>query len=275
MNILFFIQIILESLPISSSGHLYLLTLLSPTLVPLKTYEELLAHIPTLVLIIILFRKVFWGWVTTYSSKRLFHDLFCFSVATLVTVIFYALKFYLGYSYPSLFICIPFYYLPFINSLILLGLLDTKGSGYSAINPFEKVDLCKNHISIKDALWIGAFQSLALISGISRFAITLYACLYRGFSRRYSMVISVALQAILCAGGGVVSGLYLYLYPHNLSSLVFSWAEVALLFLSMTLSYILLKLIVHYHMAGDLWKLYIYSLFLGIFLTGYYFFLLV
>lgn len=259
MNILFFIQILLESLPISSSGHLYILKMICPKLNSLTIFEEFLSHIPTLFLLIILSRKVFLRWIDTYSVKRLSYDLFCLSFATGITLLAYLLKWYFVSKFGSLFV-IPFYYLPFLNSLLLFRMHDFNRNKES----FE-------FITVKKAFWIGVIQSFALISGISRFGVTLWGGLFLGFSKRYAMVISIALQSILCFGAAFGSFVCVYFNPAILSGLSIKYTDFLLLFLTMGAAYFLLRLVIHLHISGKLWNLYLYSLFLGIILTIYHF----
>lgn len=67
----------------------------------------------------------------------------------------------------------------------------------------EKKSGSKTEISIKLALFIGAFQALALIPGVSRSGITITAALLLGFSKESSAKFSflLSIPVIILAGG--------------------------------------------------------------------------
>jgi undecaprenyl pyrophosphate phosphatase UppP len=253
MNTLFFVQIILESLPISSSGHLKLLSTLNPFLISLTKFEELLAHVPTLFLLIFTFYKIGKEWFLHYRWPRLLKDIFYLGLITSITFMGYLMKYYLNEHYDLSFINMPLYYGPFLNTIVLYHLyFKDKEIGY------------REYISKTDILWFGLAQSIALCGWISRFAITLYMGLKLGLSRKYALYISCALQFFICLGGGILAFGYAHFKPEILMTIDFTIRDFFILILSMIFSWLLLKLVIHYFLRGRLWLLYLYSMSLGI-----------
>jgi undecaprenyl-diphosphatase len=195
MKNLFFLQIIFEVLPISSSGHLELIYLIIKYLKKLTFKEELLAHIPTMIIqffvIIPLIKKIF----NNFSKKRLLIEAIMLSVLTGVTAIGifakHFIKNFLDIKFP---LWIGFY----ITSLLLLSLkilLDKK---------FNEREKEKEYLTFKDAFKIGIFQCFAFLPGVSRFAVTLVFCKLLRLSNRYSFFISVISGILLSFGGTLI-----------------------------------------------------------------------
>lgn len=183
-------QIIIEMLPISSSGHLTLLELW------LKKYagfdikkvfhrEETLKavyyflHGPTLVLITIYFFPQWWNLVFTPTGIA-WHLILCLIIADLITFIIYLLfkKTRITLSLEVGFI---------ITAVLLFSTAWCSGS--TAIT----------RIRFTDAVILGLVQGLALLPGISRLAFTCSIGCWLGFSLYDAFLISWTMQAPLMA----------------------------------------------------------------------------
>jgi undecaprenyl-diphosphatase len=174
------IQGITEFIPVSSSAHLKIFK----TFLGLSTGEEmvlfdLFCHLGTLLALIIYFRK----------------DIleFFFYPRRLIPVVV------------ALTPLVPFYFLlkPVREALSkpeYLGfcLIGTAAILYGASLLQKKI---KARMTIKDALWIGTFQGIALIPGISRSAATIGAGLWRGATPTEAVRFSFLLSLPAVSGG--------------------------------------------------------------------------
>ncbi len=80
---------------------------------------------------------------------------------------------------------------------IVLGIADT----------FKPADKKLETITIKDAIFIGCAQMLALIPGVSRSGITMTAARWLGFSRTDSARFSLLLAIVAISGAGTLTGI--------------------------------------------------------------------
>ncbi len=155
--------------------------------------------------------KTFFGIPT--GEETILFDLFC-HLGTLLALIIYFRKDILNLiSYPRRLIpfmvalvpLIPFYFLlkPVREALSkpeYLGfcLIGTAAILYGASLLHKKV---KETLNLKDALWIGTFQGIALIPGISRSAATIGAGLWRGATPFEAVRFSFLLSLPAVSGG--------------------------------------------------------------------------
>ena len=180
MNTLLFIlwnlHIILESLPISSSSHLQLLTLYlanrHKTLSPkISSTTEYLMHIPTaLVLGMTLFYHK-----SAFQTQSFFGLAVAACIADGVTGCTYLLM--KKFGKPRL----PFTFGFFISSCALLSL-------YFA--PYGT----SQHISISQAFLIGLAQATTLLPGIWRLAITVVMPIWLGIDPLIAVLFSLAIE---------------------------------------------------------------------------------
>ncbi|MBS0648215.1 MAG: undecaprenyl-diphosphate phosphatase [Verrucomicrobia bacterium] len=175
------IQGITEFFPVSSSAHLKIYK----TFFSLPTGEEtvifdLCCHLGTVLALVIYFRQDLID-LLLYHPRRMVP----FAVALLPLIPFYFLLKPLreALSKPE--------YLGFC-------LIGTAGILFAA-TLFKKTT--KSEISLKDALWIGTFQGVALIPGISRSAATMGAGLWRGATPFEAVRFSFLLSLPAVAGG--------------------------------------------------------------------------
>src|SRR3990167_11335022 len=154
------LQIILESLPISSSGHLKLLEIINQKFdiffyFPLQNFGlnyEIL-HLPSILVIFIFFFQDFLEIILiTFKSLRNFLQVFAFIFITnSITILFYL--FHKFKVLPEIPLSLGF----FITGILLFSLLFCTKSIKN-----------NNFWPIKNAFILGIAQGMALFSGISR-----------------------------------------------------------------------------------------------------------
>jgi len=182
MKFLFFgaLQGITEFLPISSSGHLYLLKRILMTGENLLSFFILL-HLATLLAILVYFWKEIIKLLT--NRKIIVHIAIITTITALIAlVVKYSVSRYFDSKY---LVCFCF----IINGIILLTIKKT-----SQIRN-------RTEIKLKDSLILGLVQAFALFPGISRSGITISTLLRRGFknSEAFSISFIMAIPIILIA----------------------------------------------------------------------------
>ncbi len=253
------IQILLESLPVSSSGHLILLQTLFKkqdftifrqelaVVAPQKVWEHVfhVMHWPTaLILIIFFFSTWFWLLVNARRTWRIILKLIMYTfIADLVTVFFYVI-FSHGYMPP-----IPLYVGFFITGMLLLLQRSIVSSSMQVL-------------TVKKSLILGCAQGLALIPGISRFAAVFVAARFLGFDYKKSFEITWMLLFPLIIASCLVGTYALY------QAQLFACFMTPTALLVMTLSSIAgwALLVGAYQLATNnrIWIFGIYMLFLSI-----------
>jgi len=169
-----------EFLPVSSSGHLFIikrLTHLSDNLIPFFV----LLHLATLLAIVIFLRRQI---VKLLFRKKTFFNLTIITATT--AIIGLVIDRFLVNFFESRFF-ISFFLL--INAAILLSLKKTSGKKHH------------HEIKFKDALSLGLLQGLSVLPGISRSGITISSLLRKGFAPQEAFTFSflMAIPAILGA----------------------------------------------------------------------------
>jgi len=172
------VQGITEFLPISSSGHLFLIQKL------LKIEGDYLPffvflHLATLLAIIVFFSKK----IKLFFKARLLLNIF---LITLISGIMgLGIRFYLKELLGSAFM-LTFCFL--VNAGILLSIRPSSGErDISSIN-------------FKDALFLGLLQGFSPLPGISRSGITIVGLLRRGFKRSEAFILSFLMAIPLIIG---------------------------------------------------------------------------
>jgi len=177
-----------EFLPVSSSAHLILLPLLAEWQ-DQGLSLDIAAHFGTLVAVVIYFRKELKNIIGNGVTSVPWHDnnidarLFWFLLFATIPV---SVVGFLGHDFISEYFRDP---LIIATATILFGLLlwwaDVKGE-----RKRDNETLC-----LKDIIWIGLAQTLALIPGTSRSGITITAGLILGLNRkaaaRFSFLLSI------------------------------------------------------------------------------------
>ena len=185
-----YVQIILESLPISSSGHVALLDSFcrwynSSQVLSLDfCHIDFLLHGPTIVILLVFFFVRWWHMLIgmPFTCKTFMSNNFWTSV--IKTALF------LGIADGVTFL---FWWLqPFAEISLTIGFFITALLLYSLRNQLygqKKFNWC-----YQDALILGVTQGISLVPGISRFASTYTMSVLLGYDRKSSFALSFLIQ---------------------------------------------------------------------------------
>lgn len=258
--VLSIVQGITEFLPISSSGHL--------ALVPILTHWQdqglkldIATHLGTLFAVLIyfrsdilfMFRSLFGSGGTrdVTNGRQLFLHMFIGSIPVVMAGA--AIYFILGTE---------------LRSLLMIAVMTLFfGVVLGAADYFFKGTRKLEDMNSWDALFIGVFQIFALFPGTSRSGVTMAAALFRGLDRRASAHFSMLLSIPVIIGAGVA-----------LSAKVISEENFELGFdaliaagAAFVVAYLVIKLLMDWiHKIGYM-PFVIYRLILGTFLLWLYF----
>lgn len=200
------LQILLESLPVSSSGHVKLhadLLAISDThfnLVYLSNWFEQwinFLHVFTVVCSLFFFRKILFACMRAPFdyAKQICVVIFFTVCADIITVLFFVFF----KMVPCCMIPLPVGF--FITICLLFSLVWCPKNN-------------QNSISTWSALPLGFVQGLALMPGISRYASVYVVSRWLGFDAHYSFCIAWMLQVPLIVGALGKSILFFYKDPH-------------------------------------------------------------
>lgn len=189
--LIIFLAIVLESFPISSSGHIALVQRLLKILYLDPDFLLFLNGFTALVLAIFFFKRwEFLVWALLRKRSVIQKIFVLGGITDGITVLFYFLcakKF-------SLFpLCVGF----LLTSLTLFSLFFCSNAGKGTWN----------YVS---ALVLGLVQSLALFPGISRFGITFAVSRWFGMSNRKSFELSFLIEFPIVLGACLLGGYKLY-----------------------------------------------------------------
>ncbi len=181
--ILGLIQGITEFFPISSSAHLKIgKAIFGVSIGTGDSFFDLSCHLGTFLVLVIYFRRELF--------YLLFRDQRCvlpFIVALLPL-------------FPLYWLLKPVSYLFSGPEYLGFCLMGTGGILFISSVIFNRNQV-KKELSLKDALWIGFFQALSLLPGISRSAITIGAALWRGLPASKAVQFSFLLSLPTIFGG--------------------------------------------------------------------------
>lgn len=225
------VQIVLESLPVSSSGHLYLLEkiiekngLFLPDLLqdPI-IYKKIsfFIHAPMVVIIALFFVEQWWFLLKNFFScyRQVLKLGIYVAVANSVTISMYGL-WHIMVIPTSLF-------LPY--GFIITGL---------ALASLYWLPQCSQQTTFFTAFMVGLAQGCALLPGISRFAVTYVIGCWMGLSYKRAFEFSFAIQFPLIA---LASFYGLVTMPPLARALLFSWQSMFVMICASIGSYILLR----------------------------------
>lgn len=190
MNNLILIQILYELLPLSSSGHCELYKKIYPFSPSLTFENEILAHIPTLIILIgffyIMFKKLF----SFFPIKKIIFDIISIFLISFIggTGILLRKKFISIFS--PLNLDIPLWY----------GFLITSGMLLFSKNLFKRENKTE-YLSIFAIISIGLTQIFSLQKGISRMMATIFISYLLGISKRYTIFIMITTEIFFILGG--------------------------------------------------------------------------
>ncbi len=250
--IIFILHIVLESLPISSSGHRvlfgYFLNYFNTKLPVLTEEQDHLLHIPTAIILSIFLLA---NYSIAFPVISL-HALFLIFFANLVTGFFYFLFKIIDISKFPLF----------------LGLLI---SSVSLLLTYY-IDPGHSELTIGYAILIGASQGLALLPGISRMAATYVAAYCLGVAPCLAFMFSLAIQLPLIIAA-LLKAAYKLRKTHqsNLFASFFGGENGrAVIFcfimaIAMVISYKLLCLVLYMAINKDIYLFGIYLFFIALF----------
>lgn len=199
------LQILIESLPISSSGHVALaqrlISYFNGAWLPDSCHEtiDFLLHGPALCIMVAYFFSTWWSMIvqTSFSWRQFFTIKTYIKSISAITFVIVAdmVTVSLWLSDFAKNIWIQKYFLTFgfgCTALMLWWLQYFSGSK-------------KTEWKLSDAIILGFVQGLALLPGISRFASTVFAGTWLGYNRRDSFALSFLIQlplvlAAFCKG---------------------------------------------------------------------------
>lgn len=225
LGLLVFFQVVLESLPVSSSGHIALLERALIALGSLKNqigiscykHLELFLHLPSALVFfvfLIFFSRKCWPLLRTTPVAYL---LFVF-VADLITMVFYFSGFFKD--------AIP---LPLGFMITCLAVL------LSVVITFKE----DNVLSLKKTVILGFAQGMSLMPGISRLASTYLFGRVVGLSKNCSLFVSLSLAVPLFIGGGL-KGLYNVMSYKECYGHILNFNFIILILLASLLAFLLL-----------------------------------
>lgn len=177
------IQGITEFLPISSSGHLFLVQNFLDINDGSLSFE-IAVHFATLVAVIV----YFWSEIKILSKKTLFHLLI--ASTPLIPIVFFSHHWVSYFSQSTSIIAILLLITASFNWLSYLALKNNQQK--EEVNQLEK-------IKISSAIKIGLFQAIAILPGISRSGSTLYAALSSKIKHKlaFQFVFLLSIPAII------------------------------------------------------------------------------
>lgn len=236
------IQGLSEFLPISSSGHLAVVSHLFGYTAEEGTLLMVILHLGTLVAVFVAFRDIIWALIKEFFSliKDICTKNFKWTEMSPERRMLIML----------MISCVPllFFYIPEVlwdvftkaqGSMLVVGIsfLFTSAILFLATR-HSKGKKTNKDITPKDALIVGIYQCIALLPGVSRSGSTISAGLFRGFDKktavRYSFVLGIppilagSLMEIKDAIGSGADVNWLYLFIGFVVAAVVGYLAIAL-----------------------------------------------
>lgn len=261
-----FIQIIMESLPVSSSGHVAfvakILSKIGYGQVVSSYYPssviDFVFHGPTIIILMVYFFGRWWQMalhrkpnnISTFMSvstwASLMRPALFIVVADGITILFWWLGFARSLEVKDYFLCVGFFITAFLLYL----------SKYFHNSKMVRWNLY-------DAIVLGLVQSISLLPGISRFAATFVAGRWCGYGLKDSFGLSflISMPLIIAAFGlGVLSALK----DHNLAIKLFAFKSLFVMVVAGLLGYCALYLVGKLIEKNKLWYFSSYMLLLAL-----------
>lgn len=235
------VQALGEFLPISSSGHLALLPLITGQAYQGLTYDVVL-HFGTLCAVLFYFRKD-WFYLFT-KDRRTLGLLVLGTIPAGVAGLLLEDKIEAWFHSPYLIACTLIFY------ALLLWFADKRENKSSSV------------LTLKNILLIGLAQALALVPGTSRSGITITAALLLGFSRKDSARISFLLSTPVIAGATVLK-------LKDVAAADINAPFIAGFLTSVILGFLVIKFLMKY-LAGHNFNVFVvYRIILGLAIIGF------
>lgn len=227
------LQIILESLPVSSSGHAIMLGAVLP-----DSIDRLANGLTVIVLLVYFSNDILFMIADCFKQPRKYISwLLLLIMSTSVTVFVYALL----KTIPNIF---PLWLGFLITTMSLFSLAWCRGNG-------------SRSISYAPLFLLGFVQGFACLPGVSRLATTYTAASWLGFSPKIAFRISCALQLPLFAVGFLEG--FVTAWKAGFVT-AFSWWQLWPIIGAMMIAYFLLWGVETLMRAGKIWCLGFYML---------------
>jgi undecaprenyl-diphosphatase len=185
------VQVVLESLPVSSSGHMHLLE----RFLQQNYSKELiyLLHIPTLVILLFFFYKPLMTLLREYTHKKVMIVKLLFFMALIDTITALFFVFFVHYN-PINFAFLWRSYTHAQEWILFVGFIITGILLYS-LRWCTKKDA--HELTFFRSIVLGIVQGCALLPGVSRFATVYVTSSWLGFSPVHAFYLTWFLQAPL------------------------------------------------------------------------------
>lgn len=203
-----FLQIIFESLPISSSGNVILWSICIARLanwfqiVEISKNIDFIMHGPTLIIIVIFFRKQ----LLALYNRCIYEDGFIKKIVMfMICADSVTCTWFLWFAYYK--VMMPLWIGFLITALFLFSLTLIKKDSTQILVPSENYQGTDISWSMKNGLLLGFLQGIALMPGVSRFALTFVGARWLQFSAYDALFVSFLLQMPLI-GAAFVKGIW-------------------------------------------------------------------
>jgi undecaprenyl-diphosphatase len=231
------LQIILESLPISSSGHLKMFGFSLP-----DSIDRLTSGVTIIVLLIYFYKDIiYWLKESVIHPRKILSFLMLLYMATSVTV----------FLYSCIQLIIPVF-------PIWIGFFITACSLFSLV---WRIDQRRNIITYRSFFILGFVQGIASLPGVSRLATTYVAATWLGFEPAIAFRLSCALQVPLFLAGFLEG---LYSVWHEKVFWAFNIHQILMILGAMIIAYSLLWFIERLMKSYRLWYFGWYMLFVAL-----------
>ena len=236
------IQSITEFLPISSSGHLALISKITPNLKADLFFFTIL-HLASLIAVLIFTRKEI---AQLLSFNKKYYKIWLYLIiATIPAVLF-------GYFFKSTVESA-------FSSLLLIGLAFIFTGIVLYLTKYATRD---SKLNIKNSIIIGLFQAFALFPGISRSGMTISAARFSGVEREKAAKFSFLLFIPLVIGATILESGKAYFSPALAVSFI----------ICLLLSLFFLQLLLLVIKKGKFWMFSTYCFLIGILTLIFHFF---
>lgn len=260
MHVILFFQIVVESLPISSSGHVFLLETFFGEKSLWNEVLDHLSHLPTILILTIFFfkswypiaRKLFFIMFKQdrkRDSEKKFMIIFIKFISYVLVADVVTAALYFSISKAGFWaLWIGF----IITSIFLFSLLLIPNSNKNGVLTFKKY------------LILGAVQGISLVPGISRFASTYVLGRWLSLSPNRAFRTSFLIQFPLITAGFFRALIKSVKMQEKF--LFYSWETVLVVIVATVISYILFNLAYKLAITNKLWIFGIYTFVLGMIL---------